>query len=293
MAVTVPSDKRFLRSQVHTPRRRRLRARPVVRVARILVVAGVLAYGGYWTARAAADVRWLRVQTITVTGNLRVPTSEIYALVDGLKGESLLSADLDRWRSRVLASPWVADATLRRHLPGTVAVEIRERRPLGLARIRHQLHLVDGAGTIDEFGPRYADLDLPIIDGLVGDEASPRPQVDPTRAQTVARLMADLRTVPALARRVSQIDVSDAHDVHVILDGDSAVVRLGDAKFAERLQSYVDLQAALRRRVPEIDYVDLRFGERIYVGPAHGTAGATAKPVTTPPARDPGQRHRP
>jgi len=293
MAVTVPSDKRFLRSQVHTPRRRRLRARPIVRIARVLVVAGVLIYGGFWSARAAGDLRWLRVQDISVTGNQRVPTSEIHALVDGLKGESLLSTDLDRWRSRLLASPWVADAILRRKLPATVEVDIRERHPLGLARIGHELHLVDGTGTIDEFGPRYSDLDLPIIDGLVLDAASPRPQVDRARAQTVDRLMADLRSRPALARRVSQIDVSDAHDVHVILAGDSAVIRLGDAQFAERLQLYSDLQATLRERVPEIDYVDLRFGERVYVGPARGTTGAVARPATTPPSRDPGERHQP
>jgi cell division septal protein FtsQ len=105
--------------------------------------------------------------------------------------------------------------------------------------------------------------------------------------------MADLRTRPALARRVSQIDVSDAHDVHVILDGDSAVLRLGDTQFAERLQTYADLQATLRQRVPEIDYVDLRFGERVYVGPARGTTGAAARPATTPPSRDPSERHQP
>ena len=293
MAITLPSDKRFLRSQIHTPRRRRLRARPVVRIARILVVAGVLIYGGYWSARAAADLQWLRVQDISVTGNHRVPASEIYALLEGLKGDSLLATDLEHWRSRVLASPWVADATLRRRLPATIEVEIRERKPLGLARIGHELHLVDGAGTIDEFGPRYADLDLPIIDGLVGDAASPRPRVDQSRAQTVGRLMADLRTRPALARRVSQIDVSDAHDVHVILDGESAVIRLGDTQFAERLQLYADLQATLRQRVPEIDYVDLRFGDHVYVGPARGTTGAAARPATTPPSRDPGERHQP
>jgi cell division protein FtsQ len=259
----------------------------------MVAVAGVLVYGGYWSARAAADLRWLRVQYISVTGNQRVSTSEIEALLDGLKGDNLLATDLDGWRARLLASPWVADATLRRRLPATVEVEIRERRPLGLARIGHELHLVDGTGTIDEFGPRYSDLDLPIIDGLVLDAASPKPRIDHARAQTVGRLMADLRTRPALARRVSQIDVSDAHDVHVILDGDSAVVRLGEAQFAERLQTYADLQATLRQRVPEIDYVDLRFGERVYVGPARGTTGAAASPATTPPSRHPGERHQP
>jgi cell division septal protein FtsQ len=33
------------------------------------------------------------------------------------------------------------------------------------------------------------------------------------------------------------------------------------------VQSYVDLAPALHQRVPDIDYVDLRFDERVYVRP--------------------------
>ena len=93
--------------------------------------------------------------------------------------------------------------------------------------------------------------------------------------------MADLRPHPGLAQRVSQIDVNDPHDAHVILDGDSAVVRLGDTNFAERLQAYVDLQATLKQRVPAIDYVDLRFGERVYVGQAHVPAASGKRATPT------------
>ncbi|MGE5812975.1 MAG: cell division protein FtsQ/DivIB, partial [Acidobacteriota bacterium] len=76
----------------------------------------------------------------------------------------------------------------------------------------------------------------------------------------------------ALARRVSQIDVRDANDAVVILDGDTALLHLGDSHFAERLQSYLELAPALHERVPDIDYVDLRFDERVYVRPAKARA---------------------
>ena len=131
------------------------------------------------------------------------------------------------------------------------------------------LVLIDAGGqVIDEYGPRYADCDLPVIDGLVADPRAIPPKLDRARSQLVFRLLAELRTRPDLGKRVSQIDVQDAHDVHVILDDDPAVLRLGDTQFVERLESYVGLQAALRERVPEIDYVDLRFGDRVYVGPS-------------------------
>lgn len=276
MSVTAPADRRFRRSQIPATRRRHLRARPLWRVARIGAAAGLLVVGGVWAAGAATELPWLRVQYIRVHGNQRVHTGEVVALLEGMTGQSLLAVDLDRWRSRLFASAWVADATLRRRLPGTIDVELRERAPMGIARAGTDLFLVDAAGTvIDQFGPRYADCDLPIIDGLIVTPVSAPPAVDRPRGQLVARLMSELRTRPELARRVSQIDASNLHDVHVILDGDPAVVRLGETQFVERLDSYVSLQAALRDQVPEIDYVDVRFGERVYVGvaPAARNAG--------------------
>ena len=47
----------------------------------------------------------------------------------------------------------------------------------------------------------------------------------------------------------------------------AAVIYLGEEQFLPRLKGYLDLASALRERVPDIDYVDLRFDERIYVRP--------------------------
>lgn len=294
MSVTVPSDRRFRRSQIHATRRRHLRVRPILRVLRAVVVLAVLVGAGYWIGEAATERSWLRVRHIRVHGNQRVQQGEVLGLLDGLQGTNLLTADLDTWRSRLFASAWIADATLRRRLPGTVDVEIREREPAGIARVGTTLLLIDAGGqVIDEYGPRYADFDLPVIDGLVADAHTVPPTIDRARGQLVFRLLADLRTRPALARRVSQVDVADAHDVHVILDDDAAVIRLGDTQFVERLESYVGLQATLRQSVPDIDYVDLRFGERVYVGTSSTSRAAIATLPAVMPAAAPARGQEP
>ena len=67
----------------------------------------------------------------------------------------------------------------------------------------------------------------------------------------------------------------DLHNAAVILSGDPAVIELGDERFLPRLQSYLELAPTLRERVSDIDYVDLRFDDRIYVRPIgeHAAAG--------------------
>ena len=89
---------------------------------------------------------------------------------------------------------------------------------------------------------------------------------------SIKKVIAALSVRPEIARRVSQIDVSDLHDAVVILDGDTALLRIGDTEFVERLQQYIDLAPALHERMAAIDYVDLRFDERLYVRPAKAQA---------------------
>jgi cell division septal protein FtsQ len=148
---------------------------------------------------------------------------------------------------------------------------------MAIGRIGTRLYLVDQHGVIiDEYGPNHAAIDLPVIDGLASVPKTGGPLVDESRMHLAASLLSDLTARPDLAKRVSQVDVSDAHNAVVILDGDTTRLRLGDREFADRLQGYIDLGPALRERVAEIDYVDLRFDERLYVRPARAADGRRA-----------------
>ncbi len=287
-SVAAPADRRFRRVHVKPSRRRHDWRRLIKPVARGLLVALVLGYAVYRGSDAVAHARVLEIDRIVVHGNDRLSTGEVLSLLGGMRGESLLWADLDGWRRQLLASPWVRDATMRRSLPSTVDVTIRERQPLAIARRNGQLSLIDDTGTvIDDYGPQYADIDLPIVDGL---SVTPDESGDAVRAQLAGRVIAALRGKPDVAGRVSQIDVSDAHNAAVILSGDEAVVHLGDDQFLPRLESYLQLASALRERVPDIDYVDLRFDDRIYVRPVgRPKAAAVAVAPRRPPAAP---RHR-
>jgi cell division protein FtsQ len=270
MAVSAPTDKRFRRAHV-TPAARRGRVRTSRwRIACVALLVAVLLIGSYRLGGLVLASDALTVTRITVSGNTRLSRGEVLSLLDGLSGRNMLLVSLEEWRRKVLSSPWVEDAAIRRVLPGTVDVVIAERQPMAIGRIGGGLYLLDQHGrVIDEFGPNHAEFDLPIIDGLAAARRSGagEPAVDDARVALAVRLSASLRDRPDLAGRVSQIDVTDVRDAVVILKGDTAQIRIGDDQFAERLQSYLDLSAALRERVPRIDYVDLRFGERVYVRP--------------------------
>ncbi|MBI2834853.1 MAG: FtsQ-type POTRA domain-containing protein [Acidobacteria bacterium] len=281
MPVPAPADRRFRRAQLRPVRAHRTGfVRPLLgALKRVITLAGI-GFAIYLTGRTVLYGSAFQIRTIVVGGNARMSMGEVNAVLAGMRDRNILTTDLDWWRQRLLASPWVADAELRRVLPSTVEVAIVERRPVGVGRLTNALYLIDVQGVvIDDFGPQYADLDLPIIDGLVPAPTGEAAAVDGRRAALAARLLDALGRRPDLARRISQIDVSDEHDAVVILDGDSALVHVGEDQFLERVRAYVELAPTLRQRVAEIDYVDMRFGERVYVRPlgeGPGPDGAVA-----------------
>jgi cell division protein FtsQ len=266
-AVAAKTDRRFRRAHVKPGRKRRWRAfvKPLLLWS---AAAAALGYGVYRTSVIVADAHVLVVDRIIVRGNERLSDGDVRAVLTGLRGESLMWTDLDVWRRRLMASPWVRDAALRRSLPSTVEVLVSERRPIGIGRVSGEMYLVDERGVIiDRYGPQYADVDLPIVDGLAASPGETGSMTDEARAELAARLIAAVSGTPDIARRLSQIDVTDLHNASVILSGDHAVLQLGEDHFLARLQSYLDLAAALRERVADIDSVDLRFDDRIYVRP--------------------------
>ena len=90
---------------------------------------------------------------------------------------------------------------------------------------------------------------------------------------------ATIDTMRSRGATVTEVSLPHAADMAAIylhlVFGDAALnqrkiagpIALGEERFVDRLQSYVDLASTLRDRVARLDYVDLRFDERIYVRP--------------------------
>jgi cell division septal protein FtsQ len=272
MSVKAPAERNFRRARVKPGRRKRFTPRISIAVIRQVLIALLFVFGAYQAVAFALTTPLLRVNRIAVRGNVRLSSGQVQALVEDLRGSSILRADLDAFRRRLVESPWVGDVALRRVLPSTIEVFVWERRPVGLCRLGQDLFLVDETGVvIDQYGPHYAEFDLPIIDGLVRPPSRTGGQtsIDPERADLAARVIASLARNQGIASKLSQVDVTDVSDAVVLFEDDPALLHLGDDKFLERVQSYLELSQALHDRVADIDYVDLRFDPRVYVRPAN------------------------
>ena len=153
------------------------------------VVAGVPGRTWQATARAASragfEVRHVEVHGVATGPRLAV----IAAALEG-PTNSMLLVDLNAARARLMALPWVADASVGRRLPDTLIVDIvTERRPVALWQFRHRLAAIDRTGvplTADRLD-RFAKLPL-----VVGADANRHIDALLTLLATSPRLAPDV-----------------------------------------------------------------------------------------------------
>lgn len=266
MMVTAPSDRHFRRKRVKPGRRASLRPRwkALAAVATAIALALSLAW---LLARAATSSSSVQVERIIVKGAGRIAGGEIDARLAGLRGASLVTLDIGGWRDRLLELDWVDDAAVSRVFPDAVSVVVSERVAAGIGRIDDVPYLIDVSGVvIDEYGPAYANFELPLVNGL--SPAVPgTEETSDVRVALAARLFAALKRRPDLARAIVEIDFSDPSDVVIVLKGDTAFVHIGREQFIERLDRYREFAETLREEMPDIDYVDVRYGDDIIAKP--------------------------
>ena len=291
MAVKAPADKRFKRGRVKTPRKAARRWTALIRpLVKWTLVLGIL---GYTTGRALALVTEspaLRISHVAVQGQRHLSAGDVRSRVRMLEGANIVRADLDAARRRLLGSPWIADATLRRQLPATIEIAIEERQPVALARFaRGGLQLIAEDGMVlGPVGAAQAGFDLPIADGLTpvpgrslsgpGVGVGIPARVDPERAGLIGRLVESLRQEDGLLALVSEVDVTDVEDAVVLLGDDPARVHLGHEDFARRVRAYRDLAPTLLQHVDAIDSADVRYDGRVFVRPARGRPARAGQP---------------
>jgi len=277
-------DQHYLRRPGNLAVRRSRRWRTVLRWACLIgiqvALLAALGFAGRQIYLAVITSRHFDVRSVAVAGTVHARQDEIRDLAAFAIGANLFRVDLERLRDEVRRHPWVLDAAVRRSLPGTVEIRVTEREPAAIASYRGEAWLVDATGRrLGEFGPEVAAFDFPVLTGI---ESLPRTEAVRRIRQGAAAIGAIAAHDAALARTISEIDLSAADRLIVRLADGSPLLYLDNDEPLRNLEQY----AAIRGRIPsaipaaspgdapKIAYIDLRFRGRIAVMPAAGAEEA-------------------
>lgn len=132
-----------------------------------LVGLGCGLYGGY---RFVTHSPRFAITEIRVTGTSRLDPEAVRAALPVRLGDNVFLASLGGSERALREQPWIASAHVRRVLPHTLVVDIREHEPVAIAALG-ELYLVEAGGhPFKRLELSAKDGDgLPVVTGLDRD----------------------------------------------------------------------------------------------------------------------------
>lgn len=107
----------------------------------------------------------LELKDIVLVGRDKAALADIKEAVGIKVGDPLFSLSLEESKARLEKVSWVKEARLHRKFPGTLMIEIQERKPVAMWQNKGQLKLIDADGVVISTDEVTEYSDLPIVIG--------------------------------------------------------------------------------------------------------------------------------
>ncbi len=213
--------------------------------------------------RYVSALPFLSVKQVKVTGLKYVRSEDFLVYLGDPKGTGILKYDMKQAVEKGMQHPWIKSIVARRDFPGTVRLEVIERKPAAVVATGSGNYLIDGDGIAMARIPGSGWEFLPVV---AYPSAHGLRLVDGTTAGTLKAAL-ELLTVAkaepserlAGARAAIEADGSPS----LILNG--ARVMVGKDGFAEKVCRLAEISGDMQKRGVRPTMIDLRFPGKVIV----------------------------
>jgi cell division septal protein FtsQ len=207
------------------------RTKTIAVVALPLILVGAFALASYTSLFATRDIR--------IEGAATLTREDVLRLAGIGPGTNVFHLDADAVARALVADPWIATASVERHLPGTIVIRLQEREPIARSTVGLATVVLAGDGVAL---PGASADGLPEIRASVGEPSD------------AARALAALERI--LRARVAAVVVEPSGELVMDLAGD-LTVHYGspgdDAAKATALHAVLAWAAAQDEPLREVD----------------------------------------
>jgi cell division protein FtsQ len=201
-----------------------------------------------WGPRALAQLAFFRVRKIEIIGLRFTDPAELLTRLRVDTSRSVWDP-LPPLADRVSTHPAVAHVDVTRRLPGTIVLDVTERRPIALVASGAALRAVDERGVMLPIDPSRTPVDAPVV------SAAPR-------ETAVYHLLGTMqRDAPRLYSRISSIRTTGGGEM-LLQVADFSVRAMTSVSLA-RLSDIDPVERDLARRQVRAAELDLRYRDQV------------------------------
>lgn len=198
------------------------------------------------------------VTEVVFSGNTHLSDAELKAMGGITRSDSLLTFSARSFSGKLLQSPWIREVSIRKEFPHRILVRVAETSPFAILEVKGRTFLIDDRGRMLEEMKGTVPF-LPIINA---DPFKDRENF--LEALSLAKVIKD-RKIATERNRVEIIADKGQENISMVLD--NVVVKVGYGDYEQKLERLFSLEDEIRKRAITVDYVDLRFANRVVVKP--------------------------
>lgn len=262
------------------------------RVVSVLSVAGLVAgasVGGRYAHRWVTTTPRFGARDIAVEGLGHTTRDDALRAAGISEGTNVLGLDTHRAERALLALPWVERAHVSRRLPGSVRVEIEERRAAAVVS-SGGLYLCAPDGTIFKRVTDGDAVDLPTITGISRADFARDADTARENVRDALALLSDFEGSSLSGRvRVEEVHRDPTGDLALVLSDQHTYVWLGRGGYRAKLARLSAILGELSRHelhAAEIHLESDRHPERATVRLPTAQSLALVDPELVPAARE-------
>jgi cell division protein FtsQ len=221
----------------------------------------------------ATQSRRLAAHQVRVIGNRHLDEMTVMRQAGVHPGINILAVRLGECRTRLLAHPWIAQASVGRQLPDRIEIRIAEHRPVAMVEIADGRFLIDAAGRPFKRWRDGDPDDLPVIRGLnYADLPALEPPETPLLATAIDALNHWRQSARYLAAQRNPIHLVADRDTGLSIETGSALgtVVLGYGHYRKKFDNLSQFMNKIANQgTAGWLRIDLTHLQRIVVRPSH------------------------
>ncbi len=231
--------------------RRPERRRPLTLIFLMVIVSGLILF---YISYRIVEKNFI-LKEVVVYGNHYLSEDDIMKIAGLKKGINIFRRSLSFIHSRLMASPWIKDATVRIEPPDRITIWIQESRPVAVVEYGGRYLMVDNEGRLLDEINSGSDVLLPVV------------LIDPSKkdlyleALNLAMVLGE-RGITS-ERGVMFINGTRKEDLSLSIGG--ITIRFGYGRYNEKISRLLELAPSIKEKGERPVLVDLRFENRVIV----------------------------
>ncbi|WP_353686853.1 FtsQ-type POTRA domain-containing protein [Thermodesulfovibrio sp. 3462-1] len=208
----------------------------------------------------------LTVRHIVIIGNKHLNEKEIRSIIGIKEGSSIIYPSSKSLYERLKKTPWIKDAIIRKDLNGTITIYIKESSPVAVAMFNEKAYLIDyEAQILEDFtqeiqaSANHKPLLLPVIKNI-----------DPFKNRETfeeAVKLLNFISNKGFIKTEDEITITGNNPDTLTLYINDFPIIVGKGDFEIKFAKYLIVNAEIQKRGLNVQYIDLRFPDRVIVKP--------------------------